>query len=152
MSQDPAIWFGLLARAHGICALLGSILGLHLAFWLSRGAAAPKRNRRIALLATLLQTGGALGGALLYPTYRSGVKPTLIQEAIWFAALFEAKEHLAFAACLFALGGTAALYSSHPAARPAAARLLAIGGGLGVLVTLLGITVAAVAQPGWRES
>ena len=56
----------------------------------------PRRNvLGVAIAATALVTVAAALGALLYPSYRTGVKPLLFAATPAVGALFERKEHLA---------------------------------------------------------
>jgi hypothetical protein len=103
-----------LEHAHGHIGWLAALALVHPAILL-------RRPRRRALLvgsiATLLATVAAVMGAVMYPSYRTQIKPVLFAEAPSIGWAFERKEHLATAAVLLAWVGLAA----HFAARRTAA-------------------------------
>ncbi len=96
----------LLEHVHGHLGWLAALALAHPAALLRR----PRRNAfGVALAATLLVTAAAALGALLYPGYRTAVKPLLLATAPAAGALFERKEHLGVAALALAWTGLGAL-------------------------------------------
>lgn len=147
--MTPAL-YGLLERVHGHAAMLGLAVLLHPVLALRRKGLS--RGMRWSLgLAGALIAGPTLLGWVLYPTYRSHVKPTLVQESLPVALAFESKEHLAFVCLALTLSGVCVglLSARSRPAQQVAWALLTGAWGCGLLAGALGIWVAAVAQPGW---
>ncbi len=91
---------------HGHVGWLSALALAHPAVLLRR----PRRNvLGVAIAATALVTVAAALGALLYPSYRAGVKPLLFATTPAVGALFERKEHLGAAALVLAWIGLLAL-------------------------------------------
>lgn len=143
--------YALLARLHGHLAVLGLVLLVHPLVTLRRRPGLSSRTRLTAELAALLVALPALGGWLLYPTYRARVKPGLIAEQLPLARLFESKEHLALMCAALAVGGalTLRLGGRRPEGRTAAWWLLAGSLLCGLLTAGLGTWVASGAAPAW---
>ena len=96
----------LLERVHGHLGWLSALALAHPAVLLHR----PRRNVvGVATAATVLVTLAAALGALLYPAYRSAVKPMLFATAPLVGELFERKEHLGVAALVLAWVGLGAV-------------------------------------------
>ncbi len=95
-----------LEHVHGHVGWLSALALTHPAVLLRH----PRRNvLGVALAATALVTATAVLGALLYPSYRAGVKPLLFAATPTVGALFERKEHLGIAALVLAWIGLLAL-------------------------------------------
>jgi hypothetical protein len=93
-------------HVHGHVGWLSALALAHPAVLLRR----PRRNvLGVAIAATALVTVAAALGALLYPSYRVGVKPLLFAATPAIGALFERKEHLGAAALVLAWIGLLAL-------------------------------------------
>jgi hypothetical protein len=93
-------------HVHGHVGWLSALALTHPAVLLRR----PRRNvLGVAIAATALVTVTAALGALLYPSYRSEVKPLLLAATPVVGALFERKEHLGAAALVLAWIGLLAL-------------------------------------------
>ena len=139
---------GLIARAvehvHGHAGWLATLALAHPAWLLRR----PRRRAYgAATAATGLVTLTAALGAIVYPAYRSAVKPLIYAASPVVGDLFERKEHLGIAALVLAWVGLALHLLAHrdgPAdeelARLAfavyvgAAVLAALAAGLGLIV------------------
>jgi hypothetical protein len=96
----------ILEHVHGHVGWLSALALAHPAVLLRR----PRRNVfGVAGAATALVTAAAALGALLYPSYRVGLKPLILASTPAVGALFERKEHLGVAALVLAWTGLAAL-------------------------------------------
>jgi hypothetical protein len=99
-----------LQHIHGHMGWLAALALVHPAILL-------RRHGRRAMLAvgaaTFLVTATAVLGAVMYPHYRSQIKPALFVEAPSLGWAFERKEHLATAAVLLAWAGLASHYAAH---------------------------------------
>lgn len=148
MSPDA---FALVERIHGHLAVLGLAVLLHPVITLRTRSGLNWRTHLTAELgAALLAVPFALGWAI-YPVYRAEVKPGLFARAPGFMAAFETKEHLAAMTLCLAIGGalTLRLVGRTPNGRLAAWSLLLVAWLLGATAGVLGVGVAATAQPGW---
>ena len=95
-----------LEHVHGHVGLLAALALAHPAVLLRR----PRRNVfTVAFAATALVTTTAAVGALLYPHYRTSIKPALFAATPLVGQLFERKEHLGVAALVLAWTGLGAL-------------------------------------------
>jgi hypothetical protein len=95
-----------LEHVHGHVGWLAALALAHPAVMLRR----PRRNALgVALAATVLVSVTAGLGALLYPHYRTAVKPLLFAATPAVGELFERKEHLGVAALVLAWTGLGAL-------------------------------------------
>jgi hypothetical protein len=106
-----AVWLRAVEHVHGHLGWLATLALYHPAVLLRR----PRRRAVGAVVAAsvLVTMTGALG-ALIYPAYRSVVKPAIFAAAPLIGELFERKEHLGVAAVILAWTGTAL----HIGARP----------------------------------
>ena len=139
--------YALFARLHGHLGWLGLAVLLHPILLLSRGGALSRLGRLTVWLALALITAPYAAGLLLYPTYRSAVKPALISSALPWAMAFETKEHLAFFTVVLTLSGGTAILLRGP--DRLALALLSSAWLCGVTVGVLGVLIASHAHPGW---
>ncbi len=141
---DPTA-FAVLERVHGHLAVLGLAVLVHPILTLRRRGLSP-RTRLTADLAALLLGLPYLLGLFIYPTYRSGIKPGLVDQQLAAAHAFETKEHLAVACIALVVGGAAMLRLAGglPQGRRAAWWLLLGGLVCGLCTAVLGVWVAAV--------
>ena len=127
----------LFEHVHGHLGWLSAAALLHPAIVLR----APDRRARLAvLLSTVLVTVAAAMGAWLYGPYRATLRQRIFIDAPAYGLLFERKEHLAFAAVLFAWTGAAAYVGGH---RVLAFRSYAAASALAIVVATLGTIVAS---------
>jgi hypothetical protein len=136
---------------------------------LAFGNACPRRARRVARAATALAAilaaavavarvagiaavvalgTAVLAGALIYPAYRTALKPLLLAESPRIALAFERKEHLGIAALALAVTGWLAQRAERrdPGAtheRSLARLAYALSLGMAALAAVLGSAVAA---------
>lgn len=105
---------GLLARVlehvHGHVGWLAALALAHPAILLRRPY---RRARGVAIAATALVTVAAGLGAIIYPGYRTAVKPILFATTPAVGELFERKEHLGIAALVLAWTGLVAHLLAH---------------------------------------
>jgi hypothetical protein len=93
-----------LAHVHGNAGWLSALALGHPALLLRRGR---RRPLGVAWAATGLVTAVAALGAVLYPRYRTLIKPALFATAPIAGELFERKEHLGVLAVVLAWTGLA---------------------------------------------
>jgi hypothetical protein len=143
--------FSLLERIHGHLGWLGVALMVHPVLTLGRPGRPSRATRTAAWLAAALVTLPSTMGWLLYPTYRTKVKPGLLVDALPYAMAFETKEHLALMTLALAWGGALVLHlaGDGPAGRRAARMLFACGSLTGIVTGLVGVVVAARAHGAW---
>jgi hypothetical protein len=143
--------YALLAAIHGHLAWLGLALMLHPVLSLGRPGRPTRPTRWSAWLAAAFVSAPYALGWLIYPTYRSEVKPTLLAEALPYAMAFETKEHLALMTLALAWGGALTLHAGGGEARGrrVARTLFACGALTGLATGVLGVVVAARAHGGW---
>ncbi len=132
---------------HLVLAMCGWF-ALAWAWWSGRVPRSSDQDARRGLWgAALLTLVTFVVGSLLYPAYRSELKPDLLVQAPMLASLFESKEHLAAMTLCLVLGSAGVQTSAGqlPEGRRASRALLALGwllysvvAGLGVLVTWTG--------------
>lgn len=110
-----------LAHLHGSAGWLAALALAHPAFMLRRPR---RRTLGVAVVATVLVTSAGVLGALVYPRYRTDLKPALWAATPWVGALFERKEHLGVLAVVLAWAGLAlcALAARHDPDRDDVAR------------------------------
>jgi len=143
MDLDP---LRTLEHVHGHLGWLGAALLVHPAILLRDR----KRRAHLAVgIATALVTVGAALGLWLYVGYREQLKRGIFQAAPAIGLLFERKEHLAFAAVMFAWTGCAAYFAASRAKdelraslRTIAFRAFVGAAALAILVAVLGTWVA----------
>jgi hypothetical protein len=143
--------FALMERVHGHLALLAVALLMHPVVTLYRRRGATLWAVRSADLAAVAMTVTFMLGWLIYPPYRSWVKPGLLESAAVVAMRFETKEHLAFFCWVLAVSGAAALRlgGAEQGARRLAWMLLLCAWICGTTAGALGIWVAGAAHPAW---
>ena len=141
--------FALAARLHGALGLLALALLLHPVFGLRRPGPPSPLARLAAAMAGGITLLVASFGAVLYPSYRAGVKPGLVRGALPLAKLFESKEHIGFFAAVLALGAAGLLLSAprSPAARRAARWMFGLAALCAAITAALGMVVASGAHP-----
>ncbi|MDB4941483.1 MAG: hypothetical protein JWP97_1017 [Labilithrix sp.] len=133
-------------HVHGHLGWLAAAMLVHPAIVL-------RSRTRSAHLAVGLGTGfvtvAAGLGALLYGAYRARLRQGIFQHAPEVGLVFERKEHLAFAALIFAWTGCAAYVASlravgtlHDTLRVAAFRAFCAAAALAVVTAVLGTVVA----------
>lgn len=127
----------LFAHVHGHLGWLAAAALLHPAIVLRRK---DKRARLAVGLATGFATFAAALGAWLYVPYRAQLKQRIFLDAPAYGLLFERKEHLAFAAVLFAWAGAAAYASDH---RVLSQRSFAAAAALAIIAAAVGTIVAS---------
>jgi hypothetical protein len=103
-------WPRIVQHVHGHIGWLAALALVHPAILLRRNG---KRAMFAVVAATVLVTMAGVMGAVMYPDYRTQIKPALFAEAPAFGWAFERKEHLATAAVLLAWAGLAAHYAAH---------------------------------------
>lgn len=137
----------ILLSVHGYLGALAFAALLHPAILMRRGQPL-SRGVRLAVLGAALTTTSVFAlGIFLYGDYRAHLKRSIFERSIAAGLLFETKEHLAFAAVSFAIGGAiAALLASRDAKeiRRAAAIAFAAAALATLLVGAMGTYVAAV--------
>jgi hypothetical protein len=143
--------FGWLARLHGHVAVLGLAVLLHPVITLRLRGRVTRGGQLSADLGAILLLAAGVGGAVLYPAYRSRVKPPLWLAYPGSVLRFESKEHLAVMAVALAVGGALTLRAvgRSPGGRDTAWALLASAWVLGCLTASFGVYVAGTAQAGW---
>ncbi len=100
----------LFAHVHGHLGWLAALALAHPALMLRR----PRRRvLAVATAATVLVTAAGALGALLYPGYRTVVKPALFAAAPVAGALFERKEHFGVLAIVLAWAALALAALAH---------------------------------------
>lgn len=150
MNLDP-IPYAMLTRLHGISGALGLAILLHPVLMLGSRRAGSWWTRFTAELAAVLMAAPFVVGWLVYPTYRTRVKPALGHDFPAVVLRFETKEHLAAMAVTLVVAGALMLRVAGDTAegRRASRVVLAWGWVLGLLTALLGIWVGGHAHPGW---
>jgi hypothetical protein len=98
------------AHVHGHLGWLAALALAHPAVMLRRPR---KRVLTVAVAATILVTAAGALGALVYPRYRTVVKPALLAAAPLAGELFERKEHLGVLAVVLAWAGLALAALAH---------------------------------------
>jgi hypothetical protein len=99
----------LFEHVHGHLGWLAVAALVHPAVLLRR----PNQRARWAVVAAAaVVTAAGVGGMALYPRYRVELRPPIFAAAPTLGYLFERKEHLAFAALLFAWAGAAAYFGA----------------------------------------
>ncbi len=148
--MDPT-WFAGLERAHGHLAVLGLAVLVHPVLSLGRGRGLRRGTWWTALLGLGLLAPAFVLGLGLYPTWRTAVKPGLVQQALPVALAFEVKEHLAWLALVSGLGGLGVLGAAGglEEARRCARWLLGVAVACGVVVAALGMWIAGATWPAW---
>jgi hypothetical protein len=127
----------LFEHVHGHVGWLAAAVLIHPGILLRR----PERRAHLAVgLATAFVTVAAALGAWLYVPYRARLKQGIFVDAPVYGLLFERKEHLAFAAVLFAWAGAAAYFGGR---RTIALRSFAASATLATSVAALGTVVAS---------
>ncbi|MCO4744943.1 MAG: hypothetical protein KC912_09145 [Proteobacteria bacterium] len=149
--MSAEVLYALLERLHGHLGWLGLAVLLHPVITLGKGRGVSRRMQLSADLAALLMAAPFALGAVIYPTYRSGVKPELVAQAPAVAAVFETKEHLAVFAVALAISGALVLRGAGKSAagRRAARSMLAGAFVCAVMTGLAGLWVASHAHPAW---
>ncbi len=109
------LWLRLGEAVHGYLGWLTVAALLHPTILLRRSGGTPRWAVRTALL---LVTLAALGGATLYPWFRTEVRPELFQRSRFIGWWFERKESLGVLAFTLAwAGGVSAWLASVPGPR-----------------------------------
>jgi hypothetical protein len=141
--------FALAARLHGGLGLLALALLLHPVVGLRRPGPPSPASRLAAALAGGITLLVAVFGAVLYPTYRAGIKPGLVRDALPLAQWFESKEHIGFFAAALAVGAAGLLLSAprSSAARRGARWMFGLAALCAAITAALGVWVAAFAHP-----
>lgn len=143
------MWLRLLESIHGHVAILACAVLIHPAVLLRRGRPLT-RGTKLSVILSGVVTSLAFGlGIALYEDYRTIVRRRLFERAPEVGALFETKEHLAWAVLCLALGATvAALLAPREAKRirQSAAVAYGIAAILAIVVAGLGTYVASVAS------
>jgi hypothetical protein len=99
-------------------------------------------------LSTGLVTVVSILGVLLYPSYTDLLKQRIFQTGPRFGWMFERKEHLAFAAVMFAWAGAAAYVAAWKTEgtdrtfRTLAHRAYVVAAGIAIAVAALGTAVS----------
>jgi hypothetical protein len=134
-----------LEHVHGHLGWLSALALCHPAMLLRR----PRRRAiGVALAATALVTVTAALGAVLYPAYRTAVKPLIFAAAPAVGEAFERKEHLGVAAVALAWLGLALhwLHTRNRSLEPDLARLAFVAylsaAAFSLLTASLGLVVA----------
>ena len=150
MELSPAL-YAFLERFHGHLALLGLALLLHPVVTLSRRKGLGGYTLLSAELGAALLVAPFAVGWLIYPTYRTQVKPGLVSEQLAVALRFETKEHLAAMAVALAISGAITLRAAGRTAvgRRAARDQLLFAWVLGAGAGGIGLFVSAMAHLGW---
>lgn len=140
---DPTL---LLRTWHGWLGVLAIALLLHPVV---AGRPATSRGARWSVgLGIALATAAFASGWLIYPTYRTDLKPALLRLDRPLAAAFETKEHLAwYVLCLAVAGGGLLLVSREPGVVRTARWMLAVAAALGMVVALIGSFVGGFTPP-----
>ncbi|MBX3228176.1 MAG: hypothetical protein KIT84_26875 [Labilithrix sp.] len=133
-------------HVHGHLGWLGAALLVHPAVLLRNR----KRRAHLAVASsTALITAGSALGLWLYVAYREQLKRDIFQGSPAVGLLFERKEHLAFAAVMFAWSGCATYFAAAGAKgdlawtlRTVAFRSFVAAAALAILVAVLGTWVA----------
>jgi hypothetical protein len=134
-----------LEHLHGHLACLSTLALYHPALMLGRAGRQP---RTVTIAATGLVTVTAALGVVLYPPYRTSIKPMVFGASLALGNAFERKEHLAIAVVALSWAGLAAHWTAaRDRDRSAEQRHLAFvayaaAAGLATLTAALGIIVA----------
>lgn len=149
--MNAEVLYALLERLHGHLGWLGLAVLLHPVVALGRVQKVTWRMQLTADLGAALLLAPFFLGAVIYPTYRSGVKPGLRLTDPAVAIAFESKEHLAVFAVALALAGALTLRGAggSAAGRRAGRALCAAAWLCGAVTGILGVWVASHAHPGW---
>jgi hypothetical protein len=143
--------FALLERVHGHLALLGLAVLVHPLLSLGHRQGL-RRGTFLTVVAGLglLVPAFALGLGL-YPTWRTQVKPLLVDRAPWVAQAFELKEHLAWFALILAVSGLGVLVSAGRLGQARGLARILLGGALvcGLCTAGLGLWIGGMAWPAW---
>jgi len=140
--------FLLLEKLHGHIGLMAFALCLHPWFALRR-AKRPNRAARVSgYLASLFVALCSVLGWVVYPAYRSDVKPELYRVSAFVGDLFEVKEHLAWYALCFAVAGAALMWMARDRTGVALRRPILVTYTITALLTLavgaIGMYLASV--------
>jgi hypothetical protein len=127
----------LFEHVHGHLGWLSAAALVHPAIVLR----APNRRAPLAVgLSTAFVTAASAIGAWLYVGYRTTLRQRIFIDAPAYGLLFERKEHLAFAAVLFAWAGAAGYAGGH---RQIAFRSFVAAAALAIVVATMGTIVAS---------
>ncbi len=143
--------FGLLERAHGHLAVLGLVVLVHPVISLKRRGHLRRGTWLTVVIGVALLLPAAALGLGLYPSWRSQVKPALVQQALGVALAFEVKEHLAWFSVVCATAGLGVLATAGRLAggRSLARWLLGAAVTCGAMTAGLGIWIAGATWPAW---
>ena len=134
----------LLEHIHGHLGWLAALVLVHPAVVLRRRG---RRAHLAVIFAVALPTIAASFGAFLYPSYRELLKGWIFRHHENVGLMFERKEHLAFAAVMFAWLGAAAYVAAWKTEgtdrtfRTLAHRAYVIAAGIAIAVAALGTAV-----------